>query len=223
MKKVFGIIFLFTLTMAVFSMPARVSRFTPEEAKQLTTATLLNLVGPPGSGNVILGDYKGANILMGTYFLSGIVGGLGAFITYSATTNMDTDAYQIGSILIIGGVVGVVVTKIIGLFSPTVYANNHLRQQTQTIKPVSDSEVQEVNIVFSQDVVDAAWRRAQGRCECRSFHSKRCWAKLTKNNRGHEGYPGAWEAHYIDPNGAATLDNCEILCWDCYIKTIELE
>jgi hypothetical protein len=37
---------------------------------------------------------------------------------------------------------------------------------------------------------------------------------------GPDGQKG-WEAHWIVPpekGGKPTQENCEILCWDCYVK-----
>lgn len=79
-------------------------------------------------------------------------------------------------------------------------------------------------MAFSQSVVDAAWRRADGHCECQRTthgHFGRCYKQLVYGNRGRDGR-GAWEANHrnrVASGGADTLSNCEILCWDCHRKT----
>ena len=76
---------------------------------------------------------------------------------------------------------------------------------------------------FSEEVVERAWRRAGGRCECRrkthGHYYVRCNKQLVWKNRGREGR-GCWEAHHRSSSGGDGLSNCEILCWDCHIKTI---
>ncbi len=76
-------------------------------------------------------------------------------------------------------------------------------------------------MAFSESVIDQAWNRSGGRCECgRTSHGHGfiCAKSLIKDNRGREEY-GAWEAHHINANGGDILSNCEILCWDCHRKT----
>lgn len=77
-------------------------------------------------------------------------------------------------------------------------------------------------MAFSSDVINQAWQRSGGKCECRRTshgHSYvRCNKELVFDNRGREGR-GAWEAHHVNSNGSATLSNCEIICWDCHKKT----
>ncbi len=76
-------------------------------------------------------------------------------------------------------------------------------------------------MTFSESVIDQAWTRSGGACECRRTshdHASICKKNLIKSNRGREGY-GAWEAHHINANGGDGLSNCEILCWACHKKT----
>ncbi len=77
-------------------------------------------------------------------------------------------------------------------------------------------------MAFSSDVINQAWQRSGGKCECRRTshgHSYvRCNKELVFDNRGREGR-GAWEAHHVNSNGSDTLSNCEIICWDCHKKT----
>ena len=76
--------------------------------------------------------------------------------------------------------------------------------------------------LFPETVVELAWRRSGGRCECtRVTHdhdATRCPRILTKENRG-RNMIGAWEAHHINSYGSAVLSNCQILCWSCHERT----
>jgi len=81
-------------------------------------------------------------------------------------------------------------------------------------------------MAFSKTTVDAAWKRADGKCECRrSTHNHpytRCGKTLVYENRGKDGARGAWEAHHktaVSSGGSDALSNCEILCVDCHKKT----
>ena len=79
---------------------------------------------------------------------------------------------------------------------------------------------------FPLSVVEAAWARSGGRCEClRRFHGShrihRCTRFLTKDNWRGQG-TGAWEAAYgtaVEGGGSEALSNCEILCMLCYRLT----
>jgi len=90
---------------------------------------------------------------------------------------------------------------------------------------ISVGEREGAFMAFSQTVVDAAWKRAGGKCECNRSthgHSGRCEKLLSYENRGKEGTRGAWEAHHIvsvAAGGSDTLSNCEILCLDCHKLT----
>jgi hypothetical protein len=77
-------------------------------------------------------------------------------------------------------------------------------------------------MAFPQDVVDSAWKRSGGRCECTRDshnHSGRCPKQLNYDSRGKDYLPGCWEAHHINANGGDGLSNCEILCCECHKKT----
>ena len=77
-------------------------------------------------------------------------------------------------------------------------------------------------MAFPDSVVEAAWRRAGGRCECRrrshNHRYVRCNKQLVWHNRGREGR-GKWEPHHRSSTAGDTLSNCEILCWDCHTGT----
>jgi hypothetical protein len=78
-------------------------------------------------------------------------------------------------------------------------------------------------VAFSENVIEQAWKRAGGKCECRrwSHHHNvvRCGKELVRANRGIEGQ-GRWDARRIDQTGGDTLSNCEILCADCYKQAL---
>ena len=81
-------------------------------------------------------------------------------------------------------------------------------------------------MAFSENVVEQAWKRAGVKCECRKWtHNHgvmRCNKELVFVNRGRErqGRQGTWEPHRINRMGGDTLSNCEILCWDCYKRSL---
>jgi 5-methylcytosine-specific restriction endonuclease McrA len=90
---------------------------------------------------------------------------------------------------------------------PTVRATRHARLYCRE---------KALEMAFSDEVANAAWRRAGGKCECTRLncgHSGRCNAALTANN---------WHAHHrtaVVVGGADTLSNCEALCIPCHRKT----
>ena len=81
----------------------------------------------------------------------------------------------------------------------------------------------EVKMAFSEETVKKAFSRAEGKCECRRERHNhdyvRCNKELVYENRGRENGRGCWESHHKNSLGGDTLDNCEILCWDCHKKT----
>ena len=81
-------------------------------------------------------------------------------------------------------------------------------------------------MAFSKNVVEAAWARAGGRCECervRCTHGYfRCGKQLNRYARGLDNHPGGWEAHHkkaVANGGDDSLSNCEILCIRCHKNT----
>ena len=79
---------------------------------------------------------------------------------------------------------------------------------------------------FPDSVVQAAWRRSGGVCECeRSTHmhrSGKCTQRLIWSERGNDVTPFGWEAHHktaVSKGGSDTLSNCEILCISCHKRT----
>jgi hypothetical protein len=80
-----------------------------------------------------------------------------------------------------------------------------------------------VIMAFPEKVVEQAWKRAAGKCECKRWtHTHnvvRCGKELVFAIRAIEGQ-GRWEAHRINRTAGDTLSNCEILCADCYKRTL---
>jgi len=78
-------------------------------------------------------------------------------------------------------------------------------------------------MAFAENVLEQAWKRSGGKCECRRWtHNHnvvRCGQPLVFFNRGQEAQ-GRWEPHRIDRKGDDSLVNCEILCWDCYKRSL---
>jgi len=77
-------------------------------------------------------------------------------------------------------------------------------------------------MAFSEDIIEQAWKRAGGTCECKrwthSHNYERCNVQLIKFIRGKEG-EGRWEVHRVNKSGGDVLSNCEILCWGCYKRS----
>ncbi len=76
--------------------------------------------------------------------------------------------------------------------------------------------------MFSDEVIENAWTRAQGRCECaeRSHpHPSRCGKPLDWAQRGCAGRAAAWEALQAGPKnlgGWQAVHQTRILCCECY-------
>jgi hypothetical protein len=78
-------------------------------------------------------------------------------------------------------------------------------------------------MAFPQAVIDAAWKRAGGKCECTlntcPYHTGRHNKALDPQNRT-EGMK--WHAHHIlsqNAGGSDGLQNCLILCIPCHEYT----
>ena len=77
---------------------------------------------------------------------------------------------------------------------------------------------------FPDTVVQQAWKRAGGKCECERVschnHSSIPHGKqLTWGARGNDNHYGGWEAHHKNSSGPAIVSNCEILCIPCHKNT----
>jgi len=79
---------------------------------------------------------------------------------------------------------------------------------------------------FPDSVIQQAWKRSGGRCECKRDHwwhrPGRCNQDLVEDDRGKEKATG-WEAHHKtaqEKGGPDILSNCEILCQRCHKATL---
>ncbi len=70
---------------------------------------------------------------------------------------------------------------------------------------------------FSEYIIQQAWQRAGGRCECvqsNHGHTGRCNKQLLEMYRGDTETQAGWEAQ-SKSGSYSDLPDCEILCWDC--------
>lgn len=78
---------------------------------------------------------------------------------------------------------------------------------------------------FPDKIIEQAWERANGRCECERKtcgHTYKCNRQLSRNARGDDDSPYGWEAHHktaVENGGDNSLSNCEILCIKCHKNT----
>lgn len=77
---------------------------------------------------------------------------------------------------------------------------------------------------FPQRVIEEAFVRSGGRCECHREHPGRTEAPHhgARCPRTFTRYGGGFEAHHItaeSAGGSDTLSNCEILCTTCHQLT----
>lgn len=78
-------------------------------------------------------------------------------------------------------------------------------------------------MAFPQEIINNAWRRAGGRCECiMNCHSSynRCNKVLDPQNKA---FGKTWEAHHKVSQlagGSDGLENCMILCTECHENTV---
>lgn len=71
-------------------------------------------------------------------------------------------------------------------------------------------------MAFSEGTIKQAWLRDKAKCE-------RCGKQLVWSNQGRETDARAWEARHKvsgEQDESDTLSNFEILCWECYKKTL---
>ncbi len=77
---------------------------------------------------------------------------------------------------------------------------------------------------FSDELVEEAWERSGGLCECKYTthgHQSRCGKTLLKVSRGDRFSFYGWEAHSKSGYYLDSPDDCEILCWEpCYIDIL---
>ena len=78
---------------------------------------------------------------------------------------------------------------------------------------------------FTDELVEQAWARAGGVCECECAthgHLGRCGKALLKPYRDDRYSFFGWEAHSKSGRYMDSLSDCEILCWDpCHISTLK--
>ena len=73
-------------------------------------------------------------------------------------------------------------------------------------------------VEFPLMVIEQAWQRARGQCECHHAvhgHHIPCGRKLSFDKHSAQENEG-WEVHVRNRDAAPTLDNCEVLCYRCY-------
>ena len=77
---------------------------------------------------------------------------------------------------------------------------------------------------FSESLVERAWRRSGGACECEKIahgHIGRCNKMLLKSYRSDQSSAYGWETHSISGQHLDTMSDIEILCWDpCHKATL---
>ena len=69
-------------------------------------------------------------------------------------------------------------------------------------------------MTFSEDVIDKAWQRQEGRCAA-------CDRLMVRQNRNKRGTRGAWQAHHRKPlkdGGTNYLSNCVLLHIKCHLS-----
>lgn len=74
-------------------------------------------------------------------------------------------------------------------------------------------------MAFSETIIQEAWQRAGGVCECKRFEhdhaNYRCSNTVSLSERDTQN-PGAWVVHHLEKGAGDSLDNCEILCGYCH-------
>ena len=75
-------------------------------------------------------------------------------------------------------------------------------------------------MAFSQEVLDQAFARSGGRCECKRDHAgQQAHHRGSNCPRGFARFGPYWEPHHIKPldaGGDDSLTNCEVLCFLCH-------
>ena len=75
---------------------------------------------------------------------------------------------------------------------------------------------------FREDIVERAWRRSGGNCECTQTshgHGGSCDKPLKKESRGNGSDPSGWETRSVSGQYRNLASDCEILCWGCHKLT----
>lgn len=74
---------------------------------------------------------------------------------------------------------------------------------------------------FSEKLIERAWIRSGGRCECtrkNHIHIGKCYRMLLKSFRGDRKSEFGWEAYSISGRYLGSLSDCEILYLDSCLK-----
>jgi len=75
---------------------------------------------------------------------------------------------------------------------------------------------------FSEELVEKAWARSDGYCECERTthgHTGKCYKIVLKSSRGKREDSFCWEAHSKSERHLDSLSDCEILCCKCHYGT----
>ena len=77
---------------------------------------------------------------------------------------------------------------------------------------------------YSERLVERAWQRSGGQCECERKahgHIGRCNKMLLKSYRSDQSSAYGWEVYSISGQHLDSMSDIEILCWDpCYKATL---
>ena len=72
---------------------------------------------------------------------------------------------------------------------------------------------------FSNEIVDAAWKRSGKKCECstpKHGHTGRCNKQLIETDKASEASSYGWKVHSVSGAYKKELSDCQILCTACY-------
>lgn len=101
-----------------------------------------------------------------------------------------------------------------------------MSKDEKTVQPPTKDE--SIMSQFPKEVVKKAFSRANFRCQCeKKTHDHgtfTCFKQIKLEHRRNKTERSGWEANYIispEKGGKFTVENCEILCWGCYIKTLQ--
>ena len=76
---------------------------------------------------------------------------------------------------------------------------------------------------FSEEIVEQAWRRSGGKCECELSghgHTGKHNIMILESSRGRDS-PYGWEAHSVTGSHLNTASDCRIFCWNpCHKATL---
>ena len=67
---------------------------------------------------------------------------------------------------------------------------------------------------FSTTSIEKAWKKSGGKCE--KCHKTLVYLSMDKS--GQRGAWNPWDRSGLNGLGPDTAENCQILCYDCYMK-----